>query len=244
MKFAIAKLTSAITASGQSFVMPVAGAGFALVQMIATTLVGHICQIEGSIDSTDGTDGNWFAVSASRSSSPATIEQATGSLSATPVYFWSIPCDGMKYIRFRSTSHTSGTATYTGIALEDGGAAILGKAGNSPSTPNTDFYASLATTNGRSVKGSGANVYSITASNLAAAAKFLKLYNKASAPTVGTDVPVMTIPVPAGGSVSLELGAIGIRFTSGLAMAITGASGDTDTTAVAAGDVRTAISYL
>ena len=39
-------------------------------------------------------------------------------------------------------------------------------------------------------------MYVLTASNPTATAAYLKLYNKASAPTVGTDVPVLTITLP------------------------------------------------
>src|SRR4051812_15077088 len=44
--------------------------------------------------------------------------------------------------------------------------------------------ASAATTNATSVKGSAGTVYGIQAFNTSGATKFLKLYNKASAPTV------------------------------------------------------------
>lgn len=39
-------------------------------------------------------------------------------------------------------------------------------------------------------------MWSVVTSNINAAARYLKLYNKASAPTVGTDTPVLTIPLP------------------------------------------------
>jgi hypothetical protein len=119
-------ITGNITASGQTFVVPCLQANFALVQMVATSLSGHVCSIEGSIDSTTGADGNWFSISASRSNAPGTIEQATGTLAATPAYFWRINCAGMKYIRFRSTGHTAGTAAYTAFTLEDEIDAVIG----------------------------------------------------------------------------------------------------------------------
>jgi hypothetical protein len=112
-------VTGSITANAQTFVVSVLQANFALVQMVAAGLNGHTCAIEGSIDSTTGADGNWFGISASRSNAPGVIEQAIGALSATPGYFWRINCAGMKYIRFRATAHTSGTAAYTAYTLED-----------------------------------------------------------------------------------------------------------------------------
>jgi hypothetical protein len=71
---------------------------------------------------------------------------------------------------------------------------------------------------------------------------FVKLYNKATAPVLASDVPAMILPVPAAvagvpGVCTLPIGFNGFRFALGLGIAITGAVGDTDTTAVAAGQV-------
>jgi hypothetical protein len=68
--------------------------------------------------------------------------------------------------------------------------------------------------------------------------KFLKLYNKASAPTVGTDIPFLTIALPPSNAVCSLQFEMGLYFNLGLSFAITGADGDSDTTAVAAGDVK------
>lgn len=105
-------------------------------------------------------------------------------------------------------------------------------------TPNAGTaYAmvSAATTNGASVKATAGNLFELSLFNVTAATVYLKLYNKASAPTVGTDVPIMTIPVAAGAVWSAEFGRIGKRFSTGIALAITGAAAATDTTAIAAG---------
>jgi hypothetical protein len=100
-----------------------------------------------------------------------------------------------------------------------------------------------ASTNGANIKASPAKVLSITAFNVSGAAKFIKLYNKATAPTVGTDAPLLTIPVPASGNVNI-VNPVGIKFTTGLSIAITGAAADTDTTALTADDVRLVINYI
>lgn len=112
-------VSGTITANGQSFVVPVLQANFVLVQMVATSLVGHNAAIEASMDSGNGTDGNWFTISAGRTNAPSTIEQSTGVLAATPAYMWRINTAGMKYIRFRATAHTSGTAAYLATPMED-----------------------------------------------------------------------------------------------------------------------------
>ena len=81
------------------------------------------------------------------------------------------------------------------------------------------------------------------ATNVNAAARYLKMYNKASAPTVGTDVPVLTITLPASQSVTIHGGSNGIRFGTGIAWALTTGSADSDTAAVAVNEIKVAIAY-
>lgn len=108
-------------------------------------------------------------------------------------------------------------------------------------TPHTKN--SLASTNATSVKGSAGTLYGIAASNINAAARFLKLYNKATAPTVGTDTPVLTITIPASGYINFDTGLLGMQFTLGIAYALTGLATDADTTAVAANDIKVFLNY-
>jgi hypothetical protein len=96
---------------------------------------------------------------------------------------------------------------------------------------------SAATTNATSVKASAGEIGYIVAFNTSTATKFLKLYNKASAPTVGTDTPVQVLPIPPNGNGFVLAPSGGITFSTGIALAITGAVADGDTTAVAANDV-------
>lgn len=93
-----------------------------------------------------------------------------------------------------------------------------------------------ASTNATSLKASAGQLYTIDVFNAAAYNVFLKLYNKASAPTVGTDTPVMTIPIQAGGGYS-KTWPSGLPFATGIAYAITKLQADSDTTVVAAGDL-------
>lgn len=112
-----------------------------------------------------------------------------------------------------------------------------------PVTPTTSFVNSAATTNATSTKASAGTLWSVTANNINAAARYLKLYNKASAPTVGTDVPVLTIPIPAGGIAQVDGGSNGVRFATGIAWALTTAAADSDTGAVAANEHKVALAY-
>jgi hypothetical protein len=79
--------------------------------------------------------------------------------------------------------------------------------------------------------------------NNAASTRYFKLYNKATAPTVGSDTPVWTIPIPAGGGYSGTF-IFGKYFATGIAYAITGALADSDTTAVTALDVTGSIDWI
>jgi hypothetical protein len=99
---------------------------------------------------------------------------------------------------------------------------------------------SAATTNATSVKASAGQVYTIMAHNTNAAVRYLKLYNKASSPTVGSDTPVLTFPIPgstAGAGFTLDTGGLGIAFATGIALALTTGVADADTSAVAANEI-------
>src|SRR6516165_8566062 len=100
-----------------------------------------------------------------------------------------------------------------------------------------------ATTNATSLKASAGNIAAIDLFNVAAYAVFLKLYNKASAPTVGTDTPVWTIPIPASGGFSIDFSQ-GEYFSTGIAFAITKLQADSDTTVLVAGDVTGRIKWV
>lgn len=96
---------------------------------------------------------------------------------------------------------------------------------------------SAATTNGALLKNAPCDVYHIVATNTSAAVKYLKLYNKASAPVVGTDIPFMIIALqPSNVPTNIPI-PNGCYFNMGLGMAITGAAANADTTAIALGDV-------
>jgi hypothetical protein len=104
---------------------------------------------------------------------------------------------------------------------------------------------STASTNANVVKSSGGNLYSIVAIGQTSTIRYLKLYNKATAPSVGTDVPVLTIPVPAntqGAGVSIPF-SMGVNFSLGIGIAITSGSADNDAGAVGASDVIVNLTY-
>lgn len=226
----------------------------------AGTFAGVNCTFEGSLNSTNGTDGNWFAVQAIRSNAN-TIETTTGVLGAAPAYAWELSVNALRYFRIRATAWTSGTQVWTlipgtyatepipgaqvsGTQPVSGSLTSAGTTTNTPATPTPSNVNSTATTNATLVKGSAGTLYNIGASNTGAAAAFIKLYNKATAPTVGTDVPVLTLVVPASGNVDFDLGPMGHRFSAGIGLAITNLAADSDTTAIAASQVKVLTSYI
>ena len=226
----------------------------------AGTFAGANCTFEGSLNSTNGTDGNWFAVQAIRSNAN-TIETTTGVLGAAPAYAWELSVNALRYFRIRATAWTSGTQVWTmipgtyatepipgaqisGTQPVSGSLTTAGTTTNTPATPTPSNVNSAANTNATLVKGSAGTLFNIGASNTGAAAAFIKLYNKATAPTVGTDVPVLTLVVPAGGNVDFDLGPMGHRFATGIGLAITNLAADTDTTAVAASQVKVLTSFI
>jgi hypothetical protein len=117
-----------------------------------------------------------------------------------------------------------------------------------PAPPATPYILnSAATTNAALILTGTSGLHAFYATNIGATPAFVKLYNKATAPTVGTDVPAMIIPVPAAvagvpGTATLPIGTNGFRFALGLGIAITGGVADSDTTAVLAGQVKVMLS--
>ncbi|MDO8885770.1 hypothetical protein, partial [Candidatus Oleimmundimicrobium sp.] len=98
---------------------------------------------------------------------------------------------------------------------------------------------SAATTNATVAKASAGQVYGWYITNTNAAVRYVKLYNKATAPTVGTDTPVMTLAIPgaiAGAGTNVEF-SLGIPFASGIGYATTVGAADSDVGAVALNEI-------
>ncbi len=102
---------------------------------------------------------------------------------------------------------------------------------------------SAASTNATSVKASAGQVYNLVATNTNAAVRYLKLYNLASAPTVGTSTPVQVYMLAPNGGVSLTF-PVGMAFSTGIALAITTGAADADTGAVAANEVIVNMTFI
>lgn len=167
-----------------------------------------------------------------------------------------------RYFRLRlTTATTAGTTTIRVVGSQDDTSSIVttqpvsgtvtatvtGGTVN-PVVPGTPYFLNAAaTTNGALILTGTSNVSSFYATNEGTSVAYVKLYNKATAPTVGTDIPEMTIPIPAAaagvpGVANPQIGFHGFRFALGLGISVTRNAVYTDTTAIAANEVKVKLS--
>lgn len=121
--------------------------------------------------------------------------------------------------------------------------ATKGRMDNSKALAADTYHViSAASTNGANIKASGAQVTGWAISNNGTVMRYVKLYNKASSPTVGTDVPRVTFGIPAGSSANIVYEPP-LAFETGLGIAITAGMADNDSAAVNATEVAVNIFY-
>jgi len=103
------------------------------------------------------------------------------------------------------------------------------------------LLSAAASVNSTSVKASAGDVFKIVGVNANVAARYLKLYNKATAPTVGTDTPIATLYLPPstvnGGQFTFDFGPQPLYFATGIGYGMTTAAADADVGALTAADV-------
>jgi len=105
---------------------------------------------------------------------------------------------------------------------------------------------SATSTNATSIKASAGVVYGIYAVNSNSTVtnfRYVKLYNKASAPTVGSDTPTNVYSLPGTGGGVIAIPPTGMAFTTGIALAITTGAPDNDTGSVAANEIVVNVCY-
>jgi hypothetical protein len=96
--------------------------------------------------------------------------------------------------------------------------------------------------NGVNVKNAAGQVFGWYLFNASAAVRYVKFYDQAAAPTVGTDTPLFTLGLPAGAAANVEL-THGIAFGDGIGLGATTGPADNNTGAPAAGDLVVAVFY-
>lgn len=95
--------------------------------------------------------------------------------------------------------------------------------------------------NATNVKGSAGLLYGISISNTNAAARYFKIYDKATAPA-STDTPKSTIQIPGNGTV-IRAYPVGLTLSSGLGFRTTTGVADNDTGSVSANDLVVDLDY-
>jgi hypothetical protein len=117
-----------------------------------------------------------------------------------------------------------------------------------PVTTQTHFKSSTNSTNATSVKNSAGAIFNMVIHNThssggSASAIALRFYDKATAPVVGTDVPMIVIHVSGNSSKEINFTS-GITFTKGIAYSLTDGDALLDATAVSADGVQLYIGYI
>jgi hypothetical protein len=85
-------------------------------------------------------------------------------------------------------------------------------------------------------------IYAYDLQNTTASQRWMQFYGKATAPTLGTDTPLMTVGVPPNARITLAFD-IGWAFTNGIAYAVTTDNAAVPATAATAGDVQGVVGY-
>ena len=143
-------------------------------------------------------------------------------------------------VRARITAYTSGTV----IASVGFGCGTV-PFDTAIGTAVTSFsFQSAASTNTQLIVAGARELYGYGFQNLTATPAFVKLYNKASAPVLASDIPVAIIQVPANGASPVFSSSTGRGFPLGIAFACTGLLANADATATAAGQIIGYVDYI
>lgn len=228
--------TAADGGSLPSTTVAVSGYDGTNVQVVKTDVNGLLQVGDGAGSLTVDASASTFGVNCAQVSGTA-IDTNSGSKSAgtqrvvlatdQPQLTNALKVDGSAV-----TQPVSGTVTVNEATATTGGA-----------TPSVTI--SAASTNATSVKASAGTLYGVMLHNINAAVRYFKVYNKASAPTVGTDTPVLVFPIPgntAGAGVVLTFSA-GVALGTGIAFALTTGVANSDTGAVAANEIVVNLLY-
>lgn len=254
-----------LAALNESLVLDVWGDCALLVHLknvgTASTTAG-VLTFEASINSSDGINGDWFPINAVQTvGNTVATNRAASALAAGAIeaFGWKINVAQYRWVRVRvSTAFTASsimkvTALVSDAMLEfapaipshgiSGTVTVAGTITATPVAPSTTNIVGAASTNAVVIVATPVSVTELSVFNPTAAVVYLKLYNKATAPAPATDSPVLVVPVPINGLVSLNFGALGKRFATGLGYAIVNGPLNNDNTAVAAGVIASISRY-
>lgn len=195
---------------------PTAGSSYQ-VNIPVTAVSGTTPTMTVAVEESDDTGTNWY----NRYTFPA--------ITATGIYrspILKLRGNRVRYVQTITGTTPSFTRAINRLQRQD--TAVAGNSGK---------LISAASTNATSVKPTPCEVTMLNASNSNASARFLKIYDKASAPTVGTDTPIATYLIPGGSSGTNIPLVVPTNFNLGFALALTTGVADADTGAVAASEI-------
>ena len=179
----------------------------------------------------DGT--NWFTAD-SAALLNITLGQATSLIPSGQTGLWRIPASTVSAVRVVALGAFTGTANIILNAAAGSNSVIL----SGPASVGR-LISSAASTNATLVKAGSVRLFKILLHSNRGSDCYLKIYDKATTPVVGTDTPIATITIPnAGGQIpTFDFGSSPATFVNGLGYAITSGSADSDTGAIAANDI-------
>lgn len=259
--FQPSRTTGTITTSTSTVSVATTGYGSSTI-----TITGTHAGINFTFEFSDDGGTTWYPMSCTRTDTNS-VESATGVITSNASRAWDCGVFATTNVRVRATAYTSGTGnigvTLSAAPIEPAqtvqlasGSAVAATQSGTWATNSTPTAAtsggctiastvSAASTNATSTKASAGQVYSVVVTNTNAAVRYFKLYNKASAPTVGTDTPVFRVAIPAsttGGGIVIPV-EIGMTLTTGIAWAVTTGAPDSDTGAVGANELLVNLCY-
>ena len=247
-----ATLSINLTGAGQNANFDVRDCNSLIFRPTTAGATGHTAAWYGSYDSTNGIDGTFFQINAKRTDSNITDTATFGTINSTPTYAWKAATAGIKWFRINCGSHTTGTVTWNvqkslseiepvpfSASNVTVGGRVYAEVSQTPfeGAPTHHHAISTAGLNATLLKNAGGNISFISVSNIDTVPVYFKLYNKSSAPVVGTDVPVKVFMIPSGQTLIVNLGFSGARLASGIGYGISLGVANTDITPVLADTV-------
>jgi hypothetical protein len=258
-------MQSAATATGAGTVMSVAGYATALLNVTGTMGGGTTTVFEVSADNANWESAAGLSAGAGSTATSSTTAPGTFQINVAGYSYLRarVSVYGTGNVTVVGFAIAGAPAGVTLIGSLPGGSATIGSvdvAGSLPAGTNTigsvnvataatggwpskSHTVSAATTNATSVKTAAGTLGIIKAYNNGSSPAYLKLYDLATTPTVGTSTVADSHMMPAGGGLCLNLGPAGDAYSTGIAFAITANAVDTDATAVAANQVIVNLSY-
>lgn len=216
-----------ITVQGVTSMTPLKTDGSGVTQPVSGTVTiqdgGNTITVDGTVNAAQS--GTWNVTNIS-----GTVSLPTGAATAAKQ-----PALG-----------TAGSASADVITVQGVASMTPLKADSSPGTPA--YIISANSTNATVLKNGPGVLNGFYLANVNAADRWVKFYNKATTPTVGTDLPVLIFRLPRLGSGIIQPRDIsfppgGIEFSAGISYALTTGQGVADTGAVAAGEIDGSFSY-